>query len=264
LNKLLGDIKNNPIKTYKANNELTYISDLRSYTENYVPWTGEYEGATLDLVLPLVPKDQNVLDIGANVGYWTINLANQIKKGNKVYAFEPIPSNFSRIKEICKLNNFDSKTELYDFGLSNKAEGFDFMRNEGDVQRKASTFNARLLATTKGDIQVKKFDDIYKKAKIINVGFIKIDIEGFEIRFLEGAKEFFSKERPIIYGEFTPEDILRNNDDPQYVFEFFKDYTFFQETADHKFVKITNKEFTRDILIVPNEKLSNIEPMLSL
>ena len=259
LNNLIGDIEHHPVKTFRANNGLIYMSDLRSYTENYVPWTGEYEGATLERVLKLVPKDKNVLDIGANVGYWTINLANQLEPGNKVYAFEPIPSNFARIEQLCRLNNLESKTQIYNFGLSNEKGSFGFVNNAGDNARQASTFNARITPDKGGDIEVRKFDDVVASENIKDIGFIKIDVEGFEIRFLQGAEKFFAKHRPIIYGEFEPKDMRINNDDPELLFDFFPEYTFYQETSDRGFVKLTGKTYQRDILLVPNELVGDLE-----
>ena len=259
LNNLIGDIKHNPIKTFRANNGLVYMSDLRSYTENYVPWTGEYEGATLKRVLKLVPKDKNILDIGANVGYWTINLASHLDADKTVYAFEPIPSNFARINQLCRLNNLEDKTQVYNFGLSNEQGSFGFVNNADDNARQASTFNARITPDKSGDIEVRKFDDVVLTEHIKDIGFIKIDVEGFEIRFLQGAKKFFAKHRPIIYGEFEPRDMRINDDDPKILFDFFPEYTFYQETSDRGFVKLTGDTYKRDILLVPNELVDELE-----
>jgi FkbM family methyltransferase len=260
LNNIFGDMENSPIKTFCANNGLIYKSDLRSYTENYVPWTGEYEGATMDKILPIVPKSQNVLDIGGNVGYWTVNLANQIDKNQKVYTFEPIKTNFERIEQITKLNDFENKTKIFNIGLGDKSLKADFDQDKGDVKRGASTFNASLIPAENGVCKIEVFDEVVKKEKISNIGFIKIDIEGFEIKFLHGAKEFFEQNRPVIYGEFGPEFIVLKGDNPLEVYEFFHDYTFFKEERDHSFKLLAkDTKFDRDILIIPNEKLIEIQ-----
>lgn len=258
LNKVTYQEQNNPIKMYKANNGLTYISDLRSYTENYVPWTGEYEGKTMKTILPIVPTDKNVLDIGANVGYWTVNLANQIQKKQKVYAFEPILSNFERINEMLKINNLTSKVFAYNIGLGEKKGRANFEINEYDKKHHASTFNSTLVINSSGNCLIESLDDFANKEGIKDIGFIKIDVEGFEIKFLKGARKFLTQNRPIIYGEFTPEIIIEKGDDPESLFSFFTDYTFLQECSNGTFKKIVNKKYKRDILLIPNEQIDDL------
>ncbi len=261
LNKIFGNINTNPLKKFKANNGLTYFADIRSYTENYVPWTGEYEGKTIDKILQIVPKDANILDIGGNVGYWSVNLAEHINSGNTVSVFEPFKKNSERIKEILEANNLENKSKVYQLGLGDKNEKVGFRISQEDQENGSDSFNAQLLSNENGDIKVTTFDELDKKENFENIGFIKIDIEGYEIKFLRGAKKFFSKNKPIIYGEFTPQDIKQNNDDPKFIYEFFKDYLFYQETKD-SFVKLKEgQDFTRDLLLIPKQletKISNI------
>jgi FkbM family methyltransferase len=253
-NSILLKLGLNPIQTYKANNGLKYISDLRSYTENYVPWTGEYEGKTLNSILPLVHKNQNVLDIGANVGYWTINLATKVNKKQTVFAFEPVPNNFERVKSIISLNKIQN-VEVFNIGLGDKKSRADFNVGDYDTKHNASTFNSSMHVSKNGVCQIEKFDDVSRKNNIENVGFIKIDVEGFEMKFLHGAKSFLKKNRPIIYGEFTPDSIIENGDNPKEIFSYFQDYVFLQEQKNGSFTEITNMTFTRDILLIPKEKL---------
>lgn len=264
LNYLTNQVNQDPIKSFVANNGLIYISDLRSYTENYVPWTGEYEGKIIDSLLNIVPKNMNVVDIGGNVGYWTINLANHIDEGSKVFVFEPVLNNFQRIKEMVKLNNLNKQTKLLNYGLGDKLENVDFEIGDYDKRNKATTFNATLKQNKKGGVKVVSLDSIYKKIKLNSVGFIKIDIEGYEVKFLKGAVNFFKDNRPIVYGEFTKSTILKNGDDFGYIFRFFKDYTFYKEGKKGTFSHLDKKDFERDILIVPNEKINYVRSLIEI
>jgi FkbM family methyltransferase len=254
-------IKNDPIVTFKANNSLIYISDLRSYTENYVPWTGEYEGKSMDLILPLIDNKKNMMDIGGNVGYWSINMKSINK--NKLYVFEPVTSNYNRIKEHLKINNLENNTFVYNLGLSDKNFYAGFCKTEIDQKNNAQTFNAALSEGSSKDCEVQILDDIVQKQKITNIGFIKIDVEGYELKVFNGAKEFLAQNRPIIYGEFTPESIKINGNDPQSIYNIFDKYNFYQQNGT-QFNRINpGDEFNRDLLLIPVELDSQIKNKFS-
>jgi FkbM family methyltransferase len=258
LNSLTWQKQSHPIVKFELNNGLKFISDLRSYTENYVPWTGEYEGISINSVLPLLEGNENILDIGANVGYWTVNLATKINDKNKVYAFEPILSNFNRLVEMTNLNKMQNKIQSFNLGLADKPGNVGFSIKPEDIKNHADTFNAKLDMNDGGDCEIVTFDSLVEQEKINNIGFIKIDIEGYEIKFLKGATKFFSQNRPVIYGEFTPEDILETGESPDFLFSFLKDYKFYQDLHNGTFKLINGTDYTRDILIVPSEKLPDL------
>jgi FkbM family methyltransferase len=253
LNRLILTDPKSQIQTFKANNGLIYRSDLRSYTENYVPWTGEYEGKTLDMILPMIPKDKNILDIGGNVGYWTINLGNILTE-KKVYTFEPVKSNYSRILEHLELNHMQDKVQVFNIGLSDKAGKANFDYTPNDKNNKAETFNAWLQESDNGVCDIHTLDSIIDSNTISDIGFVKIDVEGFEIKCFKGAIETFKTNRPIIYGEFTPAPINRVGDKPLDIYNLLSDYTFFQEKSNQLFIELEDGElFKRDLLIIPNE-----------
>jgi FkbM family methyltransferase len=266
INKLFttGKSDTNCIVQFKANNNLTYICDLRSSTENYVPWTGEYEGITLKNILPIIPKDMNALDIGANVGYWSLNLAQTVNLTQKVFAFEPIKSNYERIVEHLKVNKMENKVTVFNVGLGDKIDRADFNISELDKSNKSKTFNASLRQSVTGVCDIVTLDSLVEENNIVNIGFIKIDVEGYEIKALRGAKNFLEQNRPIIYGEFTPNLIESVHDKPEEIFNLLQDYYFYQENVDHSFTQLKGTSFHRDLLIIPKEKLEYVKGKVNL
>jgi FkbM family methyltransferase len=261
LNKILVTNPNSQIISFKANNGLTYITDLRSYTENYICWTGEYEGKTMDMVLEMVDFSKNILDIGGNVGYWTINMASKIKKDKKVFTFEPVKSNYNRILEHLKVNNLEQEAKVFNTGLGDIESTVYYDISDEDDENKAQTFNATIVSNPKNKLdensfEVKKLDNILESEKIMDIGFIKIDVEGYEANVFRGANKFLQQNRPLIYGEFTPEALVSNNSSMEEIFEIFSDYIFFQEEGKF-FIELKEAKFHRDILLVPKEKLAN-------
>ena len=144
------------------------------------------------------------LDIGANVGKYSIMLGNQLEKKGKVYAFEPEPSNLKSLNRNLNLNKlknvhiiplacFDKKGKI-NFYLNNKNTGGHSLIKKSD---KKISINANTL------------DSIVKVENIKNIKLIKIDVEGAELNVLKGAKEVLKKYKPkIIFETYFPNKVL--------------------------------------------------------
>jgi FkbM family methyltransferase len=115
------------------------------------------------------------LDIGSNVGQWTRPLA---KKFESVVCFEPNPN----FRECFKKNIPEQNVLLWEYGLS-------------DSEHKASQqYNSTVLSKENGDIDCRTLDSF----GLNNVDFIKIDVDGFELPLLLGAKETLTRNNPVV------------------------------------------------------------------
>lgn len=145
------------------------------------------------------------LDIGANVGYFTL-LAKSVNPQIKVYAFEPNPNNVKKIKENVELNHFTNIVITSDC-LSNSL---------GEVSFSVPPVNESGWGRITNDhLPLENF--IHIKAKSITLDsliennffkndipdLIKIDVEGNEFKILQGAKLFFEKFSPILCIELN-------------------------------------------------------------
>ncbi|MCS7277581.1 MAG: FkbM family methyltransferase, partial [Aquificaceae bacterium] len=69
-------------------------------------WTNSYENHDeLKVFLSHLREGMTVLDIGANIGFYALHFARKVGPSGKVYAFEPVPEFFERLKEHIALNN---------------------------------------------------------------------------------------------------------------------------------------------------------------
>lgn len=158
---------------------------------------GGYEYNETKIIMECVKENDVILDIGANVGLYTI-LFNKYKNCT-TYSFEPIKYTFNLLNKNLKINDINAK--IYNIGLSNKnkVETFYFNTNEIAASSMRDLREDNSVKIVKCDIE--KMDNFIEKEKILNIDFIKIDIEGAELFALQGGIKSINKYKPIIFCE---------------------------------------------------------------
>lgn len=131
------------------------------------------------------------IDIGANIGTWTLRASKLVKSTGKVLCFEPHPLFHKFLCENILLNKFDN-IHNYNVGLSEAKSTLYFSNN-------FDTMNHVLLSKTDDCIEVKveKLDDYTKDIQIIPL--IKIDVEGYELFVFKGAIDTLKKTIKIFF-----------------------------------------------------------------
>ena len=167
----------------------TFSSELTSYFEIYLQKVYEREPGFL-----AQPGDI-VFDVGANIGVYSIR---QAKQGAIVYAFEPNPDAFSRLKQNIPLNSLENVT------LTPKAVHCDsskvtfFMNPRSTVAGKVAGAEEQLNKLHCVDIEAVSLDEFAKTIKCPSISILKIDTEGHELEVLEGATATLAKTEKII------------------------------------------------------------------
>jgi len=164
------------------------------------------------------------VDIGANIGLFSLIASKIVGDEGKVLCFEPAPLTFSRLKENISLNNFknvdirniglsDSKGELT-FYVSNN--GHDAWNSFAPSQDNKLESSIQVPVSTL-DIELKDID----KAKI---KLVKIDVEGWEKFVLVGGKDFLVNYNPIVMVEFTEENTFNAGYPVYEIYDIMKDF----------------------------------------
>lgn len=156
-------------------------------------------------------KAHTFLDIGANVGYFSM-MAKAINANIKVYSFEPNPTNFQQLLINIEENNFSDihvnsncisdyiGTVSFSIPPINES-GWGRITNENINANNFTKINSNSL--TLDSLDAENFFHIKPPL------FIKIDVEGNELRVLKGAISFIKKYQPIICIELN-EPILND------------------------------------------------------
>lgn len=125
------------------------------------------------------------LDIGANIGNHALSLSSHFAT---VHAFEPNPESY----RLLQLNaGYKDNVVVHPYGLGDKAGRFQLAETPENVGQSVIDEAGAI------DIEIKRLDDL----EIQNVKFIKIDVEGFELKVISGGLEFFERCKPIIAFE---------------------------------------------------------------
>ena len=144
-----------------------------------------------------IKKGDIVLDIGANIGFYTKILSGLVGETGKVYAFEPDKKNFSYLQQNAgNLKN----VELINKAVSDKTGMITLYQSDLlNVDHKTYATEGYVSKT---EIECVAMDDFIPNHK---VDFIKIDIQGFEYFAFKGMKEIFNANDNLkIITEFYP------------------------------------------------------------
>lgn len=205
LDRLLNDVDfiKNRLTTYVGNNEaLTYLADETPIFVNTDDMGcpinfmvgGKYEQDYFDVLLSYRKSNSTILDIGANLGYYSIRLAPYVQRsGGKIFAFEPINSIRKLFERTIFMNSLDSVVKVYSFGLSDK-EGFAKL---GIPEGHTGGASLEAAPNTPGEnIELRKLDNLFDEN--FKCDLIKMDVEGHELSALKGMYSILKRSEDCV------------------------------------------------------------------
>lgn len=231
-------------KMYLHQEEDQWISKVLS--SNY-----HYELNETMLLKNYIKPNMTVVDIGANIGYYTALFSKWTGPYGKVFAIEPEPNNIKLLKKNILANNCKN-VEIFELALSDKRDIVDLWLNEEN----------------KGDHRIIKyylhsFDNERKKIKVkcekldsliprnIKVGLIKMDIQGSEMLALRGMTSILTQNKPLyILTEFFPYALEHSNHKAKDLIELLSSLGFEIFVIDHNDGSL--KKFDKNDRILTN------------
>ncbi len=165
---------------------------------------GWHEMKTTELFIKLIGRGSTIIDVGANVGFFTLLAAKLAGKKGTVLSFEPDPTSFSLLARSIERNNFRN-VRLYQESVSNvdgqKLLHLSVTQNRG-LHSMATDFGGQSILVPSA-----RLDTVAKTLGIGPIDLLKIDVEGAEPEVLEGAESLIyeSKVRNVIMEWEHPE-----------------------------------------------------------
>ena len=173
-------------------------------------WAGAYERELVQLMKRTLKSGMTVLDVGANIGYFSALASGLVGNSGQVHAFEPMPQNLSRLRQnlsaFCWAHSYPNAvgdaTGTAVIYFNELEAGWASLLSSNDLERRA-------------EIDVIRLDDWVRDHAVNRVDFIKMDIEGGELHALQGAQEMLSRFRPVIVAELNAVCLARDHRKPE-------------------------------------------------
>jgi FkbM family methyltransferase len=163
---------------------------------------GNFAQAEVETARACLQPGDVAVDVGANVGLFTVPLALAVGPGGRVLAVEPLPENVERLETNLHRNGLGNVTVV------SAAAG----SQDGAVQLQVAADSAfsSVAAVTKyrvvGALRVpcRRLDSLWDELGRPRVALVKIDVEGAELSVLDGAQEMLRSSRPTLLVEADP------------------------------------------------------------
>jgi len=185
-----------------------------------------YEPELVQCCKDLIDKNRDTIDIGANVGFFTVLFAKTLNN-RKVLSIEPTNLALSRLYKNILLNQVQEKVIVFEGAASNSIGEVQIKTIEG--KEEFSSLGAMMhpsIATEKNysleKVKASTIDDLIQRYSI-DPGFIKIDVEGVEHLVFAGAKNTLLNNKPIILSELSDYLLRENGSSAKDVVNFIKE-----------------------------------------
>ncbi|MEW6125115.1 MAG: FkbM family methyltransferase [Pseudomonadota bacterium] len=145
------------------------------------------------------------LDIGANIGWFTMLASTIVGERGHVHAFEPRKPTVDYLRRSVEANALSDLVTVHEVGLADKAGQWHLAWAQGTTNPGSSCLVADESAANLNTIAIslQKLDDL----ELSKVDFVKIDIEGAEMLAMNGGSQTIARHRPVVMSELHPKQL---------------------------------------------------------
>jgi FkbM family methyltransferase len=191
------------IPALSASLQLYVHGERDKYVSRRIREEGIWEPYETSLLLSLLQEGNVFVDVGANIGYFTVLAGSVVGEGGAVFAFEPDPDNFSLLQANTGLNGLQDRVIAVEAGLAaDDGDGRLFLSedNLGDHQIYATEGGRSSLAISLYN------GSQYLAGKLSRLDLLKVDTQGSEYQVMAGLLPLLQRlpRIPRIIIELTP------------------------------------------------------------
>ena len=168
----------------------------RAFLAAYSGYKTWIEAGPVDRLREFVPAGSTVVDVGANVGFFTMKFALWVGEQGRVIAVEPDRENFEVLVAKVKKAGLQDRVRLHQAAAAAETGSVRLRRNElhpGDHRISFHPEGIPVPAVT--------VDDLVAAAAPRSVSLVKIDVQGAEMLVLKGAKRMLDQLHPALFVE---------------------------------------------------------------
>ena len=216
----------------------------------YLLLDGIWEPEVTALVQRLLKPGMTFVDVGANIGYYTLLAAKQLGHTGKVYAFEPEPLNFELLSKNVIVNWFSNVVRAEKKAVSAGAGNIDFYVREnyrGNSSIGAVTqehLDVLFDSMEKVQVETVSLDQYFPEPPSIDL--MKIDVEGAELDALQGMRNVLQSNPDIVViCEWSLGQMWGAKRDPRAVLEEFRLHALRARSVESNYANVEPDELLR-------------------
>lgn len=195
---------------------------------NLLRQRGYHNRNDINLFRDFLTPDSTFIDIGANIGWYTVIASLLLGENGKVISIEPEKSNLDLLQQNCKINNCDNVSIVTAAALD-KNGTTNFYLNSENFGDHSIAKNTHLRTFSKIESEQKiittiAVDSLFTLDEWRKVSLIKIDTQGCESAVLAGMKNNLIHHRPKLIIEFAPAHIYQAGYSAFELFAFIENY----------------------------------------
>lgn len=162
---------------------------------------GIHEPLTTKLISQNVKKNMVCIDLGSNIGYYASLESRLVGENGKIIAIEPSPQNYEYLVKNLAKQKF-SNSETHNFALSDIDGNVRFLiKEKSNLSQVIDNDRKQFPGENIIDVPSKKLDSFLLEKSLTRIDFLRMDVEGYELKIYKGMKETIRKYKPILLME---------------------------------------------------------------
>ena len=195
--------------------------DLDEWIQQHIYFLGYFDPRGIRYIKNQLYEGEVFVDIGANVGAYSLIASKFVGRTGKVIAFEPASKCFLRLSKNISMNGLTNIIPERKVVLDKNTQIELFISNKNNMGM-SSIYHHSKESGISEKVEAVSLDEYVEKKSIAHISLIKIDIEGSEMFALRGMRKIIEKFRPRILIELKEETLAdsgyRVKDIEQYLF----------------------------------------------
>ena len=193
--------------------DATIVLNPRDPVVSGALYFGVYEKAETAFIQRTLKPGMTVLDVGANIGYYTALAARRVGPNGRVIAMEPDPESYEFLQQTIAANEVGNVDSFQCAAAEREASMTLYISHDNRGDNRLYEPDPRWPKVT---VPARPADDVLKEAGIDTIDFIKIDVQGFEASVIAGLKTTLDQSPNLtLITEFWPQGLRDAGSDPR-------------------------------------------------
>lgn len=178
--------------------------------------------AAFQLSFGLLRPGDYAMDVGANIGLWSLVAARRVGQAGCIWAFEAMPDTVARLRRNWKMSGAPAQLRI-EAAAASESDGTVTIYRSSDANSSTSTLRPVASSTASFAVPSVRLDRIWRDAGAPAIRLLKVDVEGAEYKVLAGARELLSKAAPVVVFECDRMFLRDSGATPEQVFALLED-----------------------------------------